>query len=154
MIGDLSPGQIDQVLHSQLLGRLGVVSDGMPYIIPIAFAFDGKFIYAHSRMGTKIEAMRKNPFVCFQVDQVDRLDAWRSVLAYGKYEELNSTKDVEHAAALLADRFDPLPVSGIVRQPSASHRPPQVVEKQMRAIYFKISLEKKSGKFEKVSSDE
>lgn len=151
MIGDLTPGQIDQVLHRNILGRLGLVVDNKPYIVPLAFAFDGHHIYAHSRMGTKITAMRKNNAVCFQVDEIDRLDAWRSVMLQGSFEELGDARSIEMASQLLADRLNPLPISGSVKQPAASHRPPEVVEKKQRAIYFRIIIDSKSGKYEKPS---
>ena len=38
--------------------------------------------------GKKIEMMRKNPEVCFQVDAIADLLNWESVICWGKFEEI------------------------------------------------------------------
>ena len=118
MIGTLTNSQIIQVLHTQLYGRLGCVSNGKPYIVPVSYAFDGKHIYAHSREGQKIEMLRKNPQACFQVDVIENLSKWRSVIILGRYHELKTIKDQTLAMKLLDDRFGPLHVSESISRPS------------------------------------
>ena len=80
MLGALYKPQIDHVLHSQVVGRIGCYADGKLYVVPITYAYDGKYIYAHSKDGMKIKMMRKNPHVCFEVDVMENMANWRSVI--------------------------------------------------------------------------
>lgn len=36
----------------------------------------------------KIEMMRKNPKVCFEVDDIKNIFSWKSVIAWGTFEEI------------------------------------------------------------------
>ncbi|HPH47800.1 MAG TPA: pyridoxamine 5'-phosphate oxidase family protein, partial [Chryseolinea sp.] len=92
MIGTLNKLQIDFLLRSELLGRIGCSADGITYVIPITYVYDGKYILAHTREGTKIEMMRKNANVCFEVDRIQDMANWQSVIIQGKYEELSGKK--------------------------------------------------------------
>lgn len=149
MIGVLNDSQIRQVLQSQLYGRIASVSNGKVYVVPISYALDEKYIYAHSREGQKVEMLRKNPQVCFQVDIIDSLPNWRSVIIWGKYHELKTGEDERLAMKLLDDRFGPLHVSQSISRPSSDIHPPESVEKKKKAVYFRISIDEMTGRFEK-----
>jgi hypothetical protein len=84
MIGELTPEQINAVLFTEVVGRIGCHGDDRTYIVPITYVFDGDAIYGHSAEGLKIRMMRANPNVCFQVDQRENLAIWRSVVAWGE----------------------------------------------------------------------
>lgn len=71
MIGTLTKDQIEVVLRSGLIGRIGCQSDSKVFVVPVTYVFDEKYIYAHSREGQKIQIMRKNPDVCFEVDSIE-----------------------------------------------------------------------------------
>ena len=81
MFGSLDKQQIEQVLHHQLVGRIGCHDNGLTYVVPISYAYDGNFIYGHTSEGMKIRIMRKNPNVCFQVDEMENMGNWKSVIA-------------------------------------------------------------------------
>ncbi|MBK5270705.1 MAG: pyridoxamine 5'-phosphate oxidase family protein, partial [Bacteroidia bacterium] len=61
MFENLSPVEIETVLQNQIIGHLGCHSDGLTYIVPISYAYDGEYIYCHTYEGKKLEMMRKNP---------------------------------------------------------------------------------------------
>ena len=61
MFGKLNPEEIDQLLSHQIVGRIGCHADGVTYIVPISYAYDGTFIYAHSFKGMKLTIMQKKP---------------------------------------------------------------------------------------------
>lgn len=79
-----------QLLADNYIGRLGYISRRRAEIIPITYYYDPEqnSILTYSGQGSKIEAMRKNPLVTFQVDEISTLEKWKSVLLYGKFEEL------------------------------------------------------------------
>ena len=89
MLGELTPEQINAVLFNEVVGRIGCYLEGRTYIVPITYVFDGEAVYGHSAEGLKIRMMRTNPNVCFQVDQRENLANWRSVIAWGVFEELD-----------------------------------------------------------------
>ncbi|PRX48827.1 pyridoxamine 5'-phosphate oxidase family protein [Salegentibacter salegens] len=82
-----------QLLAENYIGRLGYLSRGRGEIIPITYYYDPEqnSILSYSGQGGKIEAMRKNPLVTFQVDEISTLEKWKSVLLYGKFTELEGT---------------------------------------------------------------
>ena len=145
MIGELTNDQIDQVLASQMVGRIGCHVEERTYIVPVAFAFDGQYIYAHSRNGLKISMMRKNPTVCFEVDIIENMGNWRSVIVQGVYEELKTGALQLLAFKLLSDRLSPVRTSQAARP--SSKTPPG--EKKMRPVFFRIVVREKSGRYEK-----
>ena len=79
-----------RLLSENYIGRLGYFSQSRPEIIPITYYFDPEnhAILSYSGPGNKIEAMRKNPLITFQVDEITDLENWKSVLLYGSFEEL------------------------------------------------------------------
>jgi len=81
MFGDLDPLEIDRILHNQILGRIGCHADHITYIVPISYAYDGEYIYAITREGMKINIMRQNPQVCFEVEQIPDMANWQSLYA-------------------------------------------------------------------------
>ena len=45
MLGTLQSTQIEDVLKGQLVGRIGCSTEGEMYVVPISYAYDGKYIY-------------------------------------------------------------------------------------------------------------
>ena len=148
-MANLSDSQIDHVLRMQAVGHLGIINGNMPHIVPIAYVFDGRYIYAHSKPGQKLQLMRRKPKVCFQVDAIDSVDKWRSVILYGQYEELKGAKEREYAARLISDRFEPLLSNDVTRKPEKKNDPPLTLLKTHRAIYFRIAITGRFGRYEK-----
>jgi nitroimidazol reductase NimA-like FMN-containing flavoprotein (pyridoxamine 5'-phosphate oxidase superfamily) len=89
MLEPLTPNAALDVLRHGTVGRLGLISDGRPYVVPITYAFDAHTIIGHSGPGAKLDALRHADRVCFEVEEIDDLRHWRSVIAWGRYEELH-----------------------------------------------------------------
>ena len=91
---DLSREECERLMSSARIGRLGLSSDNMPYVIPMSYVYaDGK-IYLHSRPGgKKVEIAGRNPRVCFEVDFLDE-GKWSSVIASG-HANLSSDADAK-----------------------------------------------------------
>jgi hypothetical protein len=106
MMGELTKDQIDNVLRSEMIGRIGCHAEGRTYVVPVSYAYDGQHVYAHSADGLKVRTMRSNPSICLEVDQIDDLANWRCVIGQGTYEELHGA-DEDRARRLLSERFAP-----------------------------------------------
>lgn len=87
-MGKLTEEEARQILMAGQLGRLGCIADGEPYVVPTNYFFDGQSIYIHSLPGKKIDALHINPRACLQVDEITDPYHWRSVIAYGNFEEI------------------------------------------------------------------
>lgn len=99
----LPDDQIESLLRTAIVGRIaccghGAAGDGRPYLVPLAYGYDGHSVYAHSGPGRKLDLMRAEPRVTFEVDEATAPDQWRSVIAEGTFEEI--TDPAERSAAL------------------------------------------------------
>lgn len=150
MIHNLTDDQIDHIVRSQMIGRIGCSAKGKVYVVPTAYAYDGNYIYAHAKEGMKINVMRKHPRVCFQLDVIENLASWRSVILWGEYEELTSRPLQLKAIKLLNDRFTPVTMSESAKPSANVPRGPEKVEKLKRAVLYRISISEKSGRYEKI----
>ncbi len=149
MKGELTREQIENVLRSELTGRVGCHSEGRTYVVPISYAYDGECVYAHSSEGLKIRMMRANPSVCFEVEQVDDLTHWRTVISWGKFEEL-AGPDEDRARRRLADRFAPFTTSESAHPPAGPRTEQDPYdEAALRSVFYRIRLGEKTGRFEK-----
>src|SRR5262249_263228 len=97
MIRALDSDEIERVLRAGTVGRIGCHVGVRTYVVPVAYAYKDGAIYAHSAGGQKIEMMRADPRVCFEVDHVEDLVNWSSAICWGTYEELH---DEQAQAAL------------------------------------------------------
>ncbi len=60
--------EIDEILSSTRVMHLALADGDSPFLVPIFYAYDGTSIYFHSaKAGTKIEILKRNPKVCFEV---------------------------------------------------------------------------------------
>jgi nitroimidazol reductase NimA-like FMN-containing flavoprotein (pyridoxamine 5'-phosphate oxidase superfamily) len=144
MTGFLCNQHIEQFLHSQAVGRIGCSCEGLPYVVPVTYAYDGKRVIAHSAEGMKIQMMRSSPKVCFEVDQIDDLANWRSVIAWGCFRELQGN-DAALAMGLLLERFRPMTVS----ETAHPHHHALQHDGPFRGVVFEIVLREKTGRYEK-----
>jgi len=87
------------------IGRLGCVDNGEPYVVPVNYVFEEMSIYSHSLPGRKIEALRANPRACLQVDEIRDDFNWRSVIAFGNFEEIRIPIDRRTILRKLLERF-------------------------------------------------
>lgn len=61
--------QIDAIIKKASCCRIALVDGIHPYIIPVNFAVNNNHLYFHSaKEGKKIDILRKNNSVCFEID--------------------------------------------------------------------------------------
>ena len=141
MLGKLSAQEIEQMLMTSFVGRIGCHSGGKTYVVPVTYAYDGQRIIAHSSNGLKLQMMRQNPDVCFEVDSVENLGNWKSVIAWGTFRELHDAQALS-AMGLLIEKLRPL-VTSETALPSQQSKPPA------RAVVYAIEVREKTGRYEK-----
>jgi uncharacterized protein len=149
MLGELSSEQIEHLLHSEVVGRIGCHAEGRTYVVPVNYVYDGEFLYGHAADGMKLRMMRANPEVCFQVDHRTGLSDWQSVIAWGRFEELQGS-EATRAMDLLLDRLLPL-LAG--EGAPATHDEARATLAAGTAVehlaLYRIRLRERTGRFEK-----
>jgi nitroimidazol reductase NimA-like FMN-containing flavoprotein (pyridoxamine 5'-phosphate oxidase superfamily) len=124
------------LLSGRRIGRLGCVDNGEPYVVPINYVFVEGTIYSHSLPGRKIDALRAHPRACLQVDEIQNDFEWRSVIAYGDFEEIRTPSERRSILGKLLARFPQLtPVESVMAQDASA--PDSVV--------FRIRIDRMTG---------
>jgi nitroimidazol reductase NimA-like FMN-containing flavoprotein (pyridoxamine 5'-phosphate oxidase superfamily) len=131
----LPPEQIEELLERSIIGRIaccghGSTGDGRPYVVPIAYAYDGDAIYAHSGPGRKLDFMRAEPRVTFEVDEGTAPDQWRSVIVEATFEEIAEEAERDKALKTLYPGPDLIPTLGAM------------------TTVFRLAITEKSGRYE------
>lgn len=89
--------EIEQIFKEAHVCRLGMVDGKIPYIVPMNFGYRDNILYFHSALsGRKIDILRENPNVCFEIDipgeVINSKEAcswsmnYRSIIGEGKAE--------------------------------------------------------------------
>jgi nitroimidazol reductase NimA-like FMN-containing flavoprotein (pyridoxamine 5'-phosphate oxidase superfamily) len=138
----MSPHDLMKILADGSFGHLGCSFGGEVYIVPINYALDGDYIYAHSRQGHKTDIMRKNPRVCLQVEELKDTFHWRSVIAWGRYEELFGDEAAKAMRLLLRTYAR--------KQPGArmSELEMDFAGVATNAVFFRLRIERMTGRQE------
>lgn len=149
MIGELSEKQIEQLLSKQIIGRIACHRKDFVYLIPISYAYEGGALYARGFSGLKFDIMRQNPNVCFETDDVTDMANWKSVIAWGKFEELKNDER-RKGLKILLHRHVPLSSSVLTHLGEEWPFSEQNLDKIV-GVVFRINIIKKTGKFEQTS---
>ncbi len=148
MLGELNPEQIESVLAASVVGRIGCYADGKIYVVPVTYVYHNGFIIGHTGQGMKTAMLQKNPECCFEVDVMQNMANWQSVIAWGTFEEL-SGDEAATAMKKLINRLMPL-MSSETSQPThglvETHR---TDTHHIKAVVYRIRLKEKTGRFEK-----
>jgi uncharacterized protein len=132
----LSEDKSYSVLSATRVARLGCIVDGEPYVVPINYYFEDGCAHSHSLPGLKISALRENPRACLQVDEVESDLRWRSVLAFGNYEEIKSSSERSQILGKLLKRFPMLtPVETAIAEDAGP----------LSVIVFRIRIDRITG---------
>jgi len=86
----INKDEIEEILEREIVCRIGLSEDNMPYVFPVNYAFSDGCLYFHTaNIGKKMDMMRKNNNVCFEVDTVHALIRSDIVCNWGvKYESI------------------------------------------------------------------
>jgi uncharacterized protein len=88
-------GAIEAVVRQARICRLGLCDDGQPYVVPMCFGYEGGKLYFHcATEGRKLDILRTNDKVCFEIDiDCEIIEAeqacefgfrYQSVIGFGK----------------------------------------------------------------------
>ena len=108
--------EIKQLLSKTVTARLATCCDNQSYVVPICFIYYKEKIYFHSSpSGMKMRYMKKNPKVCFQVDEEEIVPArspckftarYKSVIVFGKVRFLKDRIDKLEILKKMINKYD------------------------------------------------
>jgi nitroimidazol reductase NimA-like FMN-containing flavoprotein (pyridoxamine 5'-phosphate oxidase superfamily) len=148
MFGDLSEDTIEVILRHQLIGHIACYANELTYVVPISYAYESGYVYAHTHEGMKISMMRQNPKVCFAVHTMENMANWQSVVAWGDFEEITDAAEREKALKILLHRNLPIITSKTVELTPNWPFVPKDLNSSIKGIVFRIRLNIKTGKYE------
>ncbi len=150
MLGKLNDFQSRNVLVSQVIGRLACSDGTKPYIIPITYTFDGTYIYGQTNEGKKLEILRNNPNICFEVDMMTDMRNWKSVIVYGQFEELTGIEAKKARDVLFGSIFQLMTSSTVHPH---EHETGEAIDDSARIkfVMYRIKVDEITGRFESQS---
>src|SRR5208283_2213797 len=89
-IRDLSREECEAILARNNVGRIAYAHAARVDIEPINYVFADGWIYCRTSRGAKVAIIEHPPWVAFEVDEVDALFDWRSVVVRGGAHFLDS----------------------------------------------------------------
>lgn len=151
MLGRLTDEQIIQVLKNNVVGRIGCSDRSQSYIVPINFYFDGRAIILHSEVGTKIQMMRQNPNVCFEVDEMTDSANWKSIIISGTYVEIEDEVERKEVMDAYINSMMRIKLSETALLPELHKARLHPRNGPLDTVIYKIVIDKMSGRFESES---
>jgi nitroimidazol reductase NimA-like FMN-containing flavoprotein (pyridoxamine 5'-phosphate oxidase superfamily) len=148
MLGNLNEHQMNNLLSSQVIGRLACSAGNQPYLVPLTYTYDGTYIYGQTKEGMKLDVLRKNPNVCFEVDVMTDMANWQSVIVQGIFEELTG-EEAEKARHILYNRVFPMKTSSTVHSHEHYVESEIADVNRIKPVVYRIGVKEKTGRFEK-----
>ena len=113
-----SPEEMKALLDRMAVGHLAMTTQDGPYVVPVNYLFAEGCIYLHcGPKGRKIEALRKDPRVCFLVDEAGPQVRWdkrcgitqiyESVMCFGRAETVEGQEEKKRILEMMVRKFLP-----------------------------------------------
>ena len=108
--------EIEAIMGNAAVCRVALADGNYPYIVPVNFVVRNNYLYFHSSPeGRKIDILRKNNQVCFEIDvdietvKGDSPCSWGtrylSVIGFGQAFFLESTNEKKQALNYLMEKY-------------------------------------------------
>ena len=135
---------IEDIIRKGQVCRLALSENGRPYIVPLCFGYKENNLYFHSaREGKKIDILRKNKNVCFEIDIDQELVKgkkacncsmkYRSVIGFGKAEIVEDVDLKRRALNIIMQNY----LEGFFKYPEESIK---------NTVIIRVEIESMTGK--------
>ena len=141
----LSETECDAILSVATSGTLALLGDnGYPYAVPISYVYaDGRLYFHSAKTGHKVDAIIQHDKASFCVIVADEIHPsefttyFRSVIAFGRIQIIESEDERMYAASLLGARYNPGDDTGLQKE----------LEKGLsHMLIFRLDIEHLTGK--------
>ena len=88
---------IDEIIKRCRVCHLAMCDDGQPYVVPLNFGYDGRFLFFHTASeGRKIDIIKRNNRVGFELDILHDIVTSEQACKWGaKYESVMGSGTAE-----------------------------------------------------------
>jgi nitroimidazol reductase NimA-like FMN-containing flavoprotein (pyridoxamine 5'-phosphate oxidase superfamily) len=136
---------IEGILSGAVICRIAMLDKGLPYLLPFNYGYREGCIYIHSAPeGKKIDLLKKNNRVCFEVEGTTRIikeekacrwaTVYRSVIGYGRVEIISDPEGKQSGLEIIM----------------AQHGAPELKEFETREVermvILKLTIDSITGK--------
>ncbi len=108
--------EIVEIIEKAPVLRLGLCKDDVPYVVPMNFGYRDGCLYVHcAREGRKMDMIRANPRVCFEIDtdlEVIRAEQpcdwgmrFASVIGFGTASVLEAPEDRRNGLDAIMEHY-------------------------------------------------
>ena len=103
----LPPAECWRLLTDHRLGRIGLVADGEPVILPVNYVVHERSVVFRTAGGTKLDAATTWPVVSFEIDGTEGSRGGWSVLVTGRAERVHDDRTRREVEALGLEPWAP-----------------------------------------------
>jgi len=106
-----------ELLAAAAMGYLATASEGWPYVLPLAYVYDGEAVYFHCGEGLMASLLAEESRACLAVTTTPQFVAaanpcensfcYESVLAFGEVTRLDEAAHRERVLRLLLSKYHP-----------------------------------------------
>ena len=82
-IRELTRAECDALLERNLVGRIAFTFRDRVDIEPVHYVYAKGWLHGRTSLGTKLATLRHHPWIAFEVDEIQGLYDWRSVIVHG-----------------------------------------------------------------------
>jgi nitroimidazol reductase NimA-like FMN-containing flavoprotein (pyridoxamine 5'-phosphate oxidase superfamily) len=128
---NMTSEEIEQFLACARVGRLGIIVDDKPYVVPVGFGYCNDEVFFHTcEKGLKMNTLKKNPSVCFEVDEaLSDVTMYKSVIILGTTKIISEEKKMIPYLQKLIDKYRvPLMFDEYMSKPGRNR------EKELKAV--------------------
>jgi uncharacterized protein len=112
----LDMNEVAQILEQAQVCRLAMVDKGHPYVVPLNFGYRDGSLYFHSAPeGRKMDVLKADPRVCFEVDEMVKMNkaanacdwgvSFRSVIGTGTARILETPAEKKNALDIIMAQY-------------------------------------------------
>jgi nitroimidazol reductase NimA-like FMN-containing flavoprotein (pyridoxamine 5'-phosphate oxidase superfamily) len=107
---------LEIILQKAQVCRLGFLDYDLPYIVPVNYGYHMGNIYIHSAIeGKKIDIIKKNPKVCFEVELDHKIydtgipckwsTSYKSIIGFGTASLITDIEEKKKSLGILIDHY-------------------------------------------------
>jgi nitroimidazol reductase NimA-like FMN-containing flavoprotein (pyridoxamine 5'-phosphate oxidase superfamily) len=114
------PDEIVGIIEKAPVCRLGLCCNNVPYVVPVSFGYREGCLYLHcAKQGKKMDMIRANPRVCFEIDvDVEPIESdqpcdwgmkYASVIGFGTASVLEDPEEKKKGLDVIMEHYSPRP---------------------------------------------
>ncbi len=140
--------ELESIIGAASVCRLAMSEDNRPYIVPLCFGYKDGNLYIHSAgEGKKLDILRVNDCVCFEMDidhELVRADLpcesemkYRSVIGFGQASFVDEVEEKRMALDIITHHYSKGNTEGTYMYPE---------QKLANTVIIKVKIESLTGK--------